>query len=603
MKSSSQSFPLMFPGSTMFPSFYKHLGFALFSFVKFDRITTVLNRSNEEENGGVSIVKRIRDLKRRRAARRFEAVKAIHKNDRSDVDLLVAFYEDNNERERRVRSDSEQSASSTSTSDVSNTAQNVSLRAALDQIDTEQSASSTAASAANDTDVYDVIIVGAGWAGLAAAMTLKAKGITNFIVLEAKDHIGGRSYTVNESFNGESIPIDYGAMWIHCGTSNPLYPILRTVGGIPTSESTYPERMYKSNGGGAYTDGQLNTYYDKLYENGFHAYQEDRQESTDVDETLQTTANKYLSTLSSTEEKTIAKYFMRNDIEFEYSGSMRDMSLWWWNNDCLSGHENDLFLPQGYSPLIEGYAAPIRSHVITGAPVTEIDYRSATSKVIYTKNSATTTLSSKHVIVTVPLGVLQANSISFVPKLPKSKRKNIKNIGMGKMNKIFMFWNPGDVFWPSNIEVFGDVVDRDVDFHFINPGSHNGGKPMLFAFFRGEYAESIENQSNFEDEITSRAMTALRNMFGNDIPNPEKVLISRWNIDPYTRGSYTYNRIGGSRKERRKLGKPIKRGRLFLSGEAINSSYFQTTHGAYLSGKKTANKVTKLLRRRSDDTF
>jgi monoamine oxidase len=570
------------PQSFSLKSLVELLVFAVLSFVSFATITTVLSTTKkEEENGGVSIVNRIRDLKSRRAAQRreqqssfnvshrslFEAEDVLY-NDRSDVDLLAAFYKNNDEQERRVNSD------------------------------TEKRMSSTTASAVIKSGVYDVIIVGAGWAGLAAAMTLKAKGITNFIVLEAKDHIGGRSYTVNESFNGESIPIDYGSMWIHGGTSNPLYPILTTVGGIPTSESTYPERMYKTNAGGAYTDGQLNTYYDTLYEHGFFAYQANRQDSTDVDETLQATANKYLSTLSSTEEKTIAKYFMRNDIELEYSGSLSDTSLWWWDMDFLTGNTNDLFLPQGYSPLIEGYAAPIRTQVVTGAVVTRIDYRSATSKVIYTKDGATINLSSKHVIVTVPLGVLQANSIAFKPRLPKSKRKNIKNIGMGKMNKIFMFWNPGDVFWPTNVERFGDVVDRDVDFSFFNPGSHNGDKPMIFAFFRGEYAEAIENQSKFEDEISTRAMTALRNMFGNDIPNPEKILISRWNIDPYTRGSYTYNRIGGRREERVYLGKPIKRGRLFLSGEATNFRYFQTTHGAYLSGKATAIKVLKSLRRK-----
>jgi len=286
------------------------LGIAALSFITFSTITFVILSTNEKESGGVSIVSRIRDLKRRRAMERYAQLSSFDEshrllleaedelyNDRSDLDLLAAFYKDKEEQDRRRTTDIEDKTSSATTA------------------------------SATKSGVYDVIIIGAGWAGLSAAMTLKAKGITNFIVLEAKDHIGGRSYTTNESFKGQSIPIDTGSMWIHGGTSNPLYPILTTVGGIPTSESTFPERMYKSNGGGAYTNSQLNTYYDTLYENGFFAYQERRQESTDVDETLQSTANKYLSTVSSTERKTIAKYFMRSNIELEYSGSMSDVSF------------------------------------------------------------------------------------------------------------------------------------------------------------------------------------------------------------------------------------------------------------------------------------
>jgi hypothetical protein len=340
MKNIFESFPWMIPGSTMFPSFHKQLGFAVLSFVQFDRMTTVLNSSIKEEVGGVSIINRIRDLKRRRVFQRREQPSSFYDShgslleakdalfsDRSDVDLLAEFYKDKGEQERHVSSDAELSASFAAALDISDTEQSASSAGGSAVSDAEQSASSTAESAVSDTDVYDVIIIGAGWAGIAAAMTLKAKGITNFIVLEAKDHIGGRSHTINESFHGQNIPIDLGSMWIHGGRSNPLYPILTTVGGIRTSESTFPERMYKSNGGGAYTDHELNTYYKKLYENGFMAYQGIRQESTDVDESLQTAANKYLSKISSAEEKSIAKYFMRNNIEIEYSGPMNDVSF------------------------------------------------------------------------------------------------------------------------------------------------------------------------------------------------------------------------------------------------------------------------------------
>lgn len=263
--------------------------------------------------------------------------------------------------------------------------------------------------------------------------------------------------------------------------------------------------------------------------------------------------------------------------------------------DLVVGNSDDLFLPQGYSPLIEAYAAPVKNKVEMGAAVTKINYQTQNVQVFYTKGGAQTIVTAKKVIVTVPLGVLKSNSIQFVPQLPLSKRTNISRLGMGKMNKIFLFWNDEDVFWPSNIELFGDTVERDVDFQFLNPGAHNGGKPMLFAFFAGDYVESIENQANYESLVSDLAMAALRNMFGNGIPNPQKVHVTRWNVDEFTRGAYSFNKVGCRKTDRSKLATPIKRGRLYISGEATNFRYFQTTHGAYWAGKATAQKVANSL--------
>ncbi len=130
-------------------------------------------------------------------------------------------------------------------------------------------------SSSNRAGLYDAIIIGAGWAGMSAAMTLKSKGINNIKVLEAKDYIGGRSYTTYQTFNGEDIPVDFGSMWLHGGVDNPLYDVARAVGGIDTSVSTFAERMFKKNGGGAYTSQQLTSFYNELFEgqNGFMRYQ------------------------------------------------------------------------------------------------------------------------------------------------------------------------------------------------------------------------------------------------------------------------------------------------------------------------------------------
>lgn len=444
--------------------------------------------------------------------------------------------------------------------------------------------------------VYDVIIVGAGWSGCSAAMTLESKGITNYVVLEAKDHIGGRSFTTNIMFEGASIPVDHGSMWIHGASSNLLSDIALEFD-IDMATSTFNEKVYKANAGGAITDSQLATIYRNRYENGFMRYQANRQDSTDVDESLQKTANLYLNSFTGDFEKDVLRYLMTSYIELEYSTYMSELSLWWWDSDELTGPEEDYLLPNGYGPFIEAYAAPIRSKIFTDTPVTEIDYRTDSVKVV----SGTESYLAKKVIVTVPLGVLKANSILFRPTLPWNHRRSIDRIGMGSMNKIFMFWPQDQVFWQRNIEVYGDIVSRDTKFNFFNFQPYNGDRPFLAAFFLGETARQLEelyaidDPERYEQEIRDLAMEPLRNIFGNNIPLPQKVVVTKWNSDEFTQGSYSFNKVGMGRDDRKILARPIRRKRLFLSGEATHHTYFQTTHGAYLAGRAAANKVHNAL--------
>ena len=94
----------------------------------------------------------------------------------------------------------------------------ISPRCALSQ----PSAPINAANTADDT-LYDVIVVGAGMAGVTAARRLRDLGVTNVLVLEARDRVGGRTYSVNTTTAGS---IDLGAMWIHeADDGNPLYDL------------------------------------------------------------------------------------------------------------------------------------------------------------------------------------------------------------------------------------------------------------------------------------------------------------------------------------------------------------------------------------------
>lgn len=424
-------------------------------------------------------------------------------------------------------------------------------------------------------------------------MTLKSKGINNFVILEAKDHIGGRSYTTMENFDGQLIPVDHGSMWIHGGAANPINDIAK-LANIGTKTSTFNEKIYKANNAGPVPSSQVNSIYNNRYDNGFMPYQAKLQDSTNADEPLRNSANKYMNTFADGLEKDVLKYMMNSYIELDYTGTMEELSLWWWDMDLnLDGEDQDDFLlPDGYGPLVDAYAAPIRNKVQTQKVVTKINYQQSMVQVLC---GAEVFLAQK-VIITVPLGVLKSGSITFEPILPSNQRRSINRIGMGSVNKVFMFWSKDDIFWDLNTEVYGDVVERDYDINFFNFRAYNGDRPFLIGWVAGPEAERLEslyatsNPSRYNDEMRDLAMVPLRNMFGTDIPLPQKVIATSWNNDPFSMGSYSFNQVQMGKTDRKVLAQPIN-GKLYFAGEATSQGHFQTVHGAYWSGRDAANLV------------
>jgi len=476
-----------------------------------------------------------------------------------------------------------------------------------------------ASSIDDEKTVYDVIIVGSGWAGIATAINLEAKGINNYKILEARKNIGGRSFTLKHmQWEGEKIPVDLGSMWLLSGKLNRIYNA-KLFRNIKSVRSTDTERLYKPNNGGPLSRAELTEIYNSLYEKGFDKYQERKQMNTNQDESLNISLNEFLSTIQTKNrlkigvslQKATVTYLIKKFTEFDYAGNLERLSLWWWNNDDWAGgaageNADDLFLNGGYSSLFRAYAKPVRKNIDNESVVKRIDYRENIINVYFsdTAKKVNKMFKAKKVVITVPLGVLKARDIRFQPQLPKSKRQAIDRIGMGRLNKIFMFWKESDVFWDDlgNIESFADVVERENDFSFYNPRALKAGKNHLFAFFDGDEAQKLEDKfaltdkKKYESEITKRAMVPLRNMFRNDIPDPEEVIVTRWGADRFSKGSYSYNKVGMKKTDRNILRAPIKN-RVYFAGEATSHQYFASTHGAYLTGRVAASKISESLKR------
>jgi monoamine oxidase len=410
-------------------------------------------------------------------------------------------------------------------------------------------------------------------------------------------------------------------MWIQNAGNNLLNDYANKYK-IITHPSTFEPKVYRENNQGPLSEEEYERYSKVLYDRGFYATQEDRQDKAwrRGDEPLQKSADIFLKTLGNDPLKQkMTKLLLRDNISMEYSGSLNELSLKYWDSDSWIGGEksDDFFVLSGYSSLVQAYAKDegVMENIILNSPVTTINYEaSGTVQVLYRdtsgdSNQPVMSICAKKVIITVPLGVLQAGSIMFVPELPQSTSNAIDRLGMGKMNKIFMFWKSDDVFWPSpssEIEVLGDLTDRDSNFVFYNSLSFQEDKPALFAFFKGPMVHRLEEEYArsdpvlYEQRIVDLAMESLHSMFGTEIPRPEKVVVTQWNVDEYTMGAYSFNKVGMKQHDREVLASPIGEKRLFFSGEATHSKYFATTTGAFLTGRAAAKNAIKTLKKNEE---
>src|SRR5262249_27639247 len=145
-------------------------------------------------------------------------------------------------------------------------------------------------------------------------------------------------------------------------------------------------------------------------------------------------------------------------------------------------------------------------------------------------------LRGSHAVVTVPLGVLKAGSISFSPSLPAPKTAAIRRIGMGTFEKVVMrFPEPYWATEHAHIFHLSDPVAMDfpliIDLFFIEK------VPILVAFNTGRHAIRLEDKT--DNEIASHMLSVLRRVQGGPIPAPNDVFITRWGHDPFSHGSYS----------------------------------------------------------------
>jgi monoamine oxidase len=422
----------------------------------------------------------------------------------------------------------------------------------------------------------DVLIIGAGIAGLAAAQRLHAAG-WDALIVEARDRIGGRVWT-DRGMDG--IALDMGASWIHGTEGNPL-TIITSENDILTVVTDSDAAALYHTDGRAYTDAEsaaLESCLDDLFDQV-----DETRESLDADRALGDVIAAVRRDLGLNDAREI-DYAINSRIEHEYAADVSELSAWWYDNaDDFDG--DHVVFPDGYVQIADVLARDLGSSIRLSHVVSQIAY--ADDGVTVTTDRSV--LRAPYAICTLPVGVLQAGNVAFDPPLPARKRDAIAQYHSGVLNKTYLRFPT--VFWDADATWLGYVsAEKGVWSEWLNLLDVTG-QPILLGFNAGQYGLQIESLS--DAAIIDAAMQTLRTIYGDAIPDPTDARITRWGQDPFARGSYSSLAPGGTPDTYIALGEIVS-GVLAFAGEATHPTHPATVHGALMSGWRAADDLMRL---------
>ncbi|KAJ6357974.1 hypothetical protein OIU78_005747 [Salix suchowensis] len=439
----------------------------------------------------------------------------------------------------------------------------------------------------------NVIVVGAGMAGLGAARHLMRLGF-KVTVLEGRKRAGGRVYTMRMeggAGNRVSASVDLGGSVLTGTLGNPLGILARQLGcWMHKVRDKCP--LYSV--GGRPVDLDMDMKVETAFNGLLDKASRLRQLMGDV--SVDVSLGAALETFRQVNEDAVNKEEINlfnwhcANLEYANAGLLSKLSLAFWDQDDPYDMGGDhCFLPGGNGRLVQALAENVP--ILYEKTVHTIRYGSDGVQVI----AGSQVFEGDMVLCTVPLGVLKNGSIKFIPELPQRKLDGIKRLGYGLLNKVAMLFPC--VFWETDLDTFGHLTDdtssRGEFFLFYSYATVAGG-PILIALVAGEAAHKFESMP--PTDAVTKVIQILKGIYepqGITVPEPIQTVCTRWGSDPFTLGSYSNVAVGASGDDYDILAESVGDGRLFFAGEATNRRYPATMHGAFLSGLREATNMIR----------
>jgi monoamine oxidase len=406
----------------------------------------------------------------------------------------------------------------------------------------------------------DIVVIGAGAAGIAAARRIMAAN-RKVIVVEAASQIGGRCQTDITSFD---VPFDRGARWMHNPDTNPMIKLARSAGlEITTAPAGQKIRIGRRNA----RPGETEEFLAALV----RANRAIDEASRKSDVACASVLPKDLGDWTGTAEFVLGANFAGKDL--------KEVSV----GDKVRAQDRNTAIAcrQGLGTLVARLGEQVPLSLST--PASRIAWGSRDVSV----ETPSGKISARAAIVTVSSNVLASGNIKFTPDIPKRALDAAAKLNLGSYDRIALQM-PGNPLGLSRDDV---IIEQSNSTRTALMYANIGGSSLCTIDVAGSFGRDLSAQG--EAAMAAFAVEWLTKLFGSEATAAvKKSSATRWNAAPFALGAMSVAGPGGQ-ASRKVLTEPI--GCMYLAGEATHETLWGTIDGAWESGERAAEAALRRI--------